>query len=120
MIARRNSHASKISSWIIIAATAFVVGFTLPKMLTSEHSLHHPNAADIMACQDNIMQIWINSSCERHNVIVGLAGGVVAVIVVQLCKRGLRHITCYQVGDGSLKHTEDVMKSKGCHRVYPD
>lgn len=95
-----------------------VVGFVYGVVILSPHASKHSEAEDIRNC-NNILEIWLNKSCERFNVLKRLDDGRVGDQVIHPCKRGLLEITAYVIGGGTLDEARAVMLAKGCTQVWP-
>jgi hypothetical protein len=95
---------------------------TIPQVNWTIHASLHEEASEITQClkPENILQVWINSSGERLNCLVGLPDGTVGDAVLQYsCRRMIWiGVVAYQIGDGSLKQAMDVLRAKACTRVY--
>jgi hypothetical protein len=88
-------------------------------LILSDHADKHPEADNIRKCK-NIIEIWLNSSCERLNVIKEMDNGDIADHVVQPCKRGLLEVTAYIIATGGdIKGARAILKAKGCFPVWP-
>ncbi len=108
------SHKPSVG-WITLLV---VVAISLAGLIISPHANDHDEASVIRGC-NNFLQVWLNKSCERLNVVKGLEDGRVGNHVVQPCKRGLLEITAYIVGGGSLEETVAALVAKGCTQVWP-
>lgn len=110
----RRDTSSPLLALCLIAMAVLALG----AIITSAHAAQHAEANDIRNC-NNIVEIWLNKSCERFNVLKQLDDGKTADHVIQPCKRGLLEITAYIIGGGTLEEARAVMLAKGCTQVYP-
>jgi len=90
---------------------------SMPPVITSLHAEAHTEAGGIRQC-NNILQIWINKSCERFNILKQLDDGRVGDQVVQPCKRGVIEITSYVIAGGTLEEATAILAAKGCTLVW--
>lgn len=123
-IRRTRKTNSPLSPIAIVLSLAVIAVVTLPavrNLITTAHSFNHPESEDVRNC-NNIIQLWLNKSCERLNIIKQLNDGRIGNQVYQPCRRGVIDVTAYifvKVVSGArvpmtLAEAEAVLKAKGC------
>ena len=107
---------------MVLAVLLALASLALPKVKWTAHAKAHDEFSQIEQCFDpgNVLQIWINSSGERHNCLIKLPDGKVGDAVIQWSCRQLQWIgvTAYFIGDAQLSTAIDVLRAKACIRIY--